>query len=119
MADDDPFQSNRPFSPFLYVPQHLYASRHHYSTGPYRTLSEQPYAMPEKSYRALWCLVVGDSTPFELHVPTDVSISWLKNHIFEAAGLVTLYAMVAKDLTLWQVRHLHTPENLPAAHRFL
>jgi hypothetical protein len=75
--------------------------------------------MSEKTYRALWCLVAGDSTPFELHVSTGVSISWVKNRIFEEAGLIALHAMVAKDLKLWEVRHLHTPENLPAAHCFL
>jgi len=75
--------------------------------------------MSENSSRALWCLIAGDSAPFEVDVPADVSISRLKKHIFEEAGPVKLHPMVARDLELWEVRHLHTPANLPVAYRSL
>jgi hypothetical protein len=75
--------------------------------------------MVGNSYHNLWCLVAGDSTPFEVTVHPDASISSLKKLVFEDSGITSLYSVVATDLTLWKVLHFHNPEHLPTADRFL
>jgi hypothetical protein len=51
----------------------------------------------------LFCLVQGDSAPFEVTVTADKSISFLKDLVLEK-GFGVSRGVLAKDLTLWKVR---------------
>jgi hypothetical protein len=53
--------------------------------------------------RALWCLIEGDSTLFEVTAPVTASIHRLKQLIHEERKNGVLRKVDASDLVLWKV----------------
>jgi len=58
---------------------------------------------PGQDELTLWCLIEGDSEPFEIEVPPSVSIANLKDHIHKKGINVAKHPVLAKDLVLWKV----------------
>jgi Crinkler effector protein N-terminal domain len=60
--------------------------------------------MADDEIRVLWCLIQGESTPFEVIAPVNVSINQLKKLIKEEGIDVTERdTILAKHMTLWKV----------------
>ena len=55
--------------------------------------------------RVLFCLIQGETDPFEVTVSTSKSISSLKGVIQEKCKNVALRDVDAADLVLWKVSH--------------
>ena len=55
--------------------------------------------------RAVWCLIEGDSNPFEVTVAVTADIGDLKELIREKGKSISFRGIDAKDLTLWKVCH--------------
>jgi len=62
--------------------------------------------MPGKQTRTLWCLVYGDSAPFEVTVPDNAKIDYLKEAVREKK---ILRDVNASSLVIWQVRIFYRP----------
>jgi Crinkler effector protein N-terminal domain len=58
--------------------------------------------------RHLWCIIAGDSTPFQITV-ADISIDQLKVDIRERKKQRTLSDIDASDLDLWKVSSFYRP----------
>ena len=58
-----------------------------------------------KRVNSLWCLVDGDSRPFEVDVPVDVNVNRLKRLVHKEKERGFLRDVDASDLDLWKVRH--------------
>jgi len=65
--------------------------------------------MPDDTIRALWCLVEGDLTPFQVYAPLFMNIAQLKKLIHEEGKDGVLRGIDAKDLKLWKVSPFHRP----------
>jgi len=53
--------------------------------------------------RVFFCLIEGDTNPFEVTVPTGKSISFLKKVIWEECNNGPLRDINVRDLVLWKV----------------
>jgi len=56
--------------------------------------------------RILWCKIEGDSTPFQVMVPSNAFVSTLKESILDKRKHGLLRGVDAADLTLRKVRGL-------------
>src|ERR1700732_1033628 len=59
--------------------------------------------MANDPHRVLWCLIKGDSNPFEVTAPVDASISKLKKLVWEERKNGAFLGVDATDLLLWKV----------------
>jgi hypothetical protein len=55
------------------------------------------------STRTLWCIVEGQSTPFEVTVPSDATIGQLKKKVHQEKHKLTFREVDPADLVLLQV----------------
>jgi len=55
--------------------------------------------------RSLWCLIKGDSTPFQVTAPVNASINRLLMHLVHDEG-IREGTILANDIVLWKVRIL-------------
>ena len=92
-----------------------YSHRHGtpYNAGIEMTCSKIHYPFNPSSFLAsmsanpgpltLWCLIEGDSKPFEVEVPPSASIANLKNRVHNKGINVATHNIDAIDLVLWKV----------------
>ena len=52
---------------------------------------------------ALWCLIQGDSTPFEVTAPVNATINRLKELVWEKRKRGAFKNVDASDIILWKV----------------
>ena len=86
-----------------------YVTKHQLNLNrqPGLVIASNPSAvMAETAQYELWCLVEGDGAAFSVIVPTNTSVSQLKELIRDKAKTGTLRDVDAKDLALWKVSTL-------------
>ena len=81
-------------------------TQHLYSRGPFPSYTLlPPHPMDGEEIRKLWCLLDGDTVPFEVHPGLSFTVDSLKDIIKQKQ---LLHDVAASHLVLWQVRIFYT-----------
>jgi hypothetical protein len=71
--------------------------------------------MADNEVRVLWCLIRGESTPFEVIAPVNTSMNQLKKLVKEEGIEVTKRdSILTKHMTLWKVSILEASVAIAA-----
>ena len=62
----------------------------------------------DKDSLVLWCIIRGESIPFDVTVPANASINQLKEKIYQK-NKHTFSDIDAKNLVLWKVSSFYRP----------